>query len=95
MSAHLVNLALAATAGLGPIFGPIRGALYGPIAMLWIVIGCIFAGAVHDYFSGTLSVRQNGTSVSNIVGRSWWSMSTILTGGHDRDFDLVRIGINI
>ena len=55
-------------AGLGPVFGPILGALYGPIAMLWIVIGCIFAGAVHDYFSGMLSVRQNGASVPNIVG---------------------------
>ncbi len=38
-------------AGVGPIFGPILGALYGPVAMLWIVFGCIFAGAVHDYFS--------------------------------------------
>jgi len=37
-------------AGVGPIFGPIMGALYGPAAMLWIVLGCIFAGAVHDYF---------------------------------------------
>ena len=44
-------------AGVGPIFGPILGALYGPVAMLWIVFGCIFAGAVHDYFSGMLSVR--------------------------------------
>ncbi|MEO8411781.1 MAG: carbon starvation CstA family protein, partial [Propionivibrio sp.] len=50
-------------AGLGPVFGPILGALYGPVALLWIVIGCIFAGAVHDYFSGMLSVRQNGASV--------------------------------
>ncbi|AJQ94102.1 carbon starvation CstA family protein [Gynuella sunshinyii] len=55
-------------AGLGPIFGPILGALYGPVAMLWIVIGCIFAGAVHDYFSGMLSVRSNGSSVPNVVG---------------------------
>lgn len=55
-------------AGLGPVFGPILGALYGPIAMLWIVIGCIFAGAVHDYFAGMLSVRQNGASVPVIVG---------------------------
>lgn len=45
-------------AGVGPIFGPIMGALYGPAAMLWIVLGCIFAGAVHDYFSGMLSVSQ-------------------------------------
>ncbi len=56
-------------AGLGPVFGPILGALYGPVAMLWIVVGCIFAGAVHDYFSGMLSVRQNGASVPNIVGK--------------------------
>ncbi len=56
-------------AGVGPIFGPIMGALYGPAAMLWIVVGCIFAGAVHDYFSGMLSVRNNGASVPNITGR--------------------------
>lgn len=55
-------------AGLGPIFGPIMGALYGPVAMLWIVFGCIFAGAVHDYFSGMLSVRANGASVPTVVG---------------------------
>ncbi|CAM4421431.1 carbon starvation CstA family protein [Vibrio agarivorans] len=56
-------------AGVGPIFGPIMGALYGPAAMLWIVIGCIFAGAVHDYFSGMLSVRNGGASVPTITGR--------------------------
>ncbi|WP_298439831.1 carbon starvation protein A [uncultured Ferrimonas sp.] len=56
-------------AGVGPIFGPIMGALYGPAAMLWIVFGCIFAGAVHDYFSGMLSVRNGGASVPTIVGR--------------------------
>ncbi|OKL43818.1 carbon starvation CstA family protein [Pseudovibrio exalbescens] len=56
-------------AGVGPIFGPILGALYGPSAMLWIVVGCIFAGAVHDYFSGMLSVRNNGQSVPNLVGK--------------------------
>ncbi|KIO35748.1 carbon starvation CstA family protein [Shewanella sp. cp20] len=56
-------------AGVGPIFGPILGALYGPAAMLWIVIGCIFAGAVHDYFSGMLSVRNNGQSVPNLAGK--------------------------
>ncbi|WP_445495857.1 carbon starvation CstA family protein [Photorhabdus sp. SF281] len=55
-------------AGVGPIFGPILGALYGPLAMLWIVFGCIFAGAVHDYFSGMLSVRAQGASVPVIVG---------------------------
>ncbi|HGY0986057.1 TPA: carbon starvation protein A [Aeromonas salmonicida subsp. salmonicida] len=55
-------------AGVGPIFGPILGALYGPGAMLWIVFGCIFAGAVHDYFSGMLSVRAKGASVPTVVG---------------------------
>jgi len=55
-------------AGLGPIFGPILGALYGPSALVWIVIGCIFAGAVHDYFAGMLSMRHNGESVPNVVG---------------------------
>ncbi|WP_129600718.1 carbon starvation CstA family protein [Anaerophilus nitritogenes] len=55
-------------AGLGPIFGAIAGALWGPAAFLWIVFGSIFAGAVHDYFSGMLSLRHKGTSVSEIVG---------------------------
>ncbi|MCG8507672.1 MAG: carbon starvation protein A [Rhodospirillales bacterium] len=55
-------------AGLGPIFGPILGALYGPSALIWIVIGCIFAGAVHDFFAGMMSIRANGESVPNVVG---------------------------
>ncbi|WP_136805825.1 carbon starvation protein A [Desulfosediminicola flagellatus] len=55
-------------AGLGPIFGPILGALYGPSALIWIVVGCIFAGAVHDYFSGMLSVRSGGKSIPEVVG---------------------------
>ncbi|KKG16721.1 carbon starvation protein CstA [Methanosarcina sp. 2.H.T.1A.6] len=55
-------------AGLGPIYGAILGALYGPAAFLWIVLGSIFAGGVHDYFSGMLSIRHEGKSVSEIVG---------------------------
>lgn len=55
-------------AGVGPVFGPILGALYGPSALIWIVIGTIFAGAVHDYFSGMLSVRYGGANVPTIVG---------------------------
>ncbi len=55
-------------AGIGPIFGPILGALYGPIALVWIVVGAIFAGAVHDYFSGMLSVRNKGASIPDVVG---------------------------
>lgn len=57
-------------AGLGPIYGPILGALYGPVALIWIVIGCIFAGAVHDYFSGMLSVRHKGQSIPDVVGHN-------------------------
>lgn len=55
-------------AGVGPVFGPILGALYGPSALIWIVIGTIFAGAVHDYFSGMLSLRYGGANVPTIVG---------------------------
>ncbi len=56
-------------AGLGPIFGAIAGALWGPVAFLWIVFGCIFAGAVHDYFTGVLSIRNKGVSVAELVGK--------------------------
>lgn len=56
-------------AGLGPIFGAILGAAYGPMAFLWIVVGCIFMGATHDYFSGMLSVRHSGMSLPDIVGK--------------------------
>ncbi|RKN83456.1 carbon starvation CstA family protein [Ulvibacterium marinum] len=55
-------------AGLGPIFGAIAGAMFGPASFLWIVFGSIFAGAVHDYLSGMLSVRHDGLSISEIVG---------------------------
>lgn len=55
-------------AGLGPIFGAIAGALWGPAAFFWIVLGTIFAGGVHDYFSGMLSMRHNGLSIPEIVG---------------------------
>lgn len=55
-------------AGLGPIFGAIAGAMFGPSAFLWIVLGSIFAGAAHDYFSGMLSLRHDGLSISEVVG---------------------------
>lgn len=55
-------------AGLGPIFGAIAGAMFGPAAFLWIVLGSIFAGGVHDYLSGMLSLRHNGLSISELVG---------------------------
>ena len=56
-------------AGLGPIFGAIAGAMWGPVAFLWIVLGAIFAGAVHDYFSGMLSIKHDGLSIPEIVGK--------------------------
>ncbi len=56
-------------AGTGPIFGAIMGAKFGPVAYLWIVLGCIFAGAVHDYFSGMLSMRHDGASLPELIGR--------------------------
>lgn len=55
-------------AGTGPIFGAILGILYGPAAYLWIVFGCIFGGAVHDYLSGMISLRSGGASLPEIVG---------------------------
>lgn len=55
-------------AGTGPIFGAIMGAWYGPMAYLWIVLGCIFAGAVHDYLSGMLSMRHGGAGLPELVG---------------------------
>jgi carbon starvation protein CstA len=55
-------------AGLGPIFGAVAGAMWGPVAFLWIVLGSVFAGAVHDYFSGMLSVKHKGLSIPEIVG---------------------------
>lgn len=55
-------------AGLGPIFGAIAGAMWGPVAFLWIVLGTVFAGAVHDYFSGMLSIKHKGLSITEIVG---------------------------
>ena len=55
-------------AGTGPIFGAIMGAKFGPAAYLWIVLGCIFAGSVHDYFSGMLSVRHGGANQPELIG---------------------------
>lgn len=55
-------------AGTGPIFGAIMGAWYGPKAYIWIVLGCIFAGAVHDFLSGMLSIRHGGANLPELVG---------------------------
>lgn len=64
-------------AGLGPIFGAIMGAAYGPAAYLWIVLGCIFIGAMHDFFAGMMSIRSRGANMPDIVGRylgKWMKM---------------------
>lgn len=55
-------------AGLGPIFGAVAGAMWGPVAFIWIALGSVFAGAVHDFFSGMLSVKHKGLSITEIVG---------------------------
>ena len=56
-------------AGTGPIFGAISGALFGPIVFVWIVLGCILGGAVHDYYSGMISSRNSGKSIAEISGK--------------------------
>lgn len=55
-------------AGTGPIFGAIQGILFGPAAFFWIVLGCIFGGAVHDYLSGMISLRKDGVSLPELIG---------------------------
>ncbi len=56
-------------AGTGPIFGAIMGAKFGPSAFLWIVLGCVFAGAVHDYLSGMMSLREGGVNLPELGGK--------------------------
>lgn len=57
-------------AGLGPIFGAIMGAAYGPAAYIWIVIGCVLMGATHDFFSGMMSIRSTGANMPDIIGEN-------------------------
>lgn len=61
---HLLNIA-----GMGPIIGAVQGILFGPIAFLLIPLGCIFAGGVHDYFAGMLSVRNNGAQITGLIDK--------------------------
>lgn len=56
-------------AGLGPVYGAIQGALWGPAAFLWIVLGSILVGAAHDFISGMLSIRENGASMGDVIGK--------------------------
>lgn len=80
-------------AGLGPIFGAIMGAAYGPMAYLWIVVGCIFMGAVHDYFSGMMSIRNGGRNMPDLVGKylgreAKWVMTVLVS------FLLLAVGVS-
>ena len=59
---HLLNIA-----GMGPIIGAIQGILFGPIAFILIPLGCIFAGGVHDYFAGMLSIRNDGAQITGLI----------------------------
>src|SRR5699024_2110984 len=61
---QLINIA-----GTGPIFGPIIGALFGPVAFLWIVLGSIFAGGVHDYLTKMISIRNKGAHIPELAGK--------------------------
>lgn len=65
-------------AGVGPIFGAIMGAQFGTAAYLWIVLGTIFAGATHDYLSAMMSLRQDGASLPELIGRYLGSTSRIV-----------------
>ncbi len=65
-------------AGLGPIFGALGGAIWGPSVYLWIVLGTIFAGGVHDYFAGMVSLREGGKSLSEIVGKYLGNVSLMV-----------------
>lgn len=79
---HFLNIA-----GTGPIFGVIQGALFGPAAFLWITLGTIFIGAVHDFFSGFLSLRNDGSTMPGIISKylgttaqKFIAFITIITG---------------
>ena len=61
---HFLNIA-----GLGPIFGAIQGALFGPVAFIWITLGTIFIGGVHDFFSGFMSMRNDGLTMPGIISK--------------------------
>ncbi|MDR2054622.1 MAG: carbon starvation protein A [Desulfovibrio sp.] len=75
---HFLNIS-----GIGPVFGPILGTLYGPQALFWIVLGAIFAGGVHDYFFGMISIRYCGKSLPEVVdaifGRKFRALVRVFT----------------
>lgn len=56
-------------AGTGPVLGPIQGILFGPLAFITIPLGCVLAGAVHDYLNGMISIRNGGAQLPRLVGQ--------------------------
>ena len=80
-------------AGLGPIFGTLAGACWGPVVYLWIVFGTILGGGVHDFLSGMMSEREDGASISEVVGKYMGKVITFIM----RVFSvvlLVMVGVN-
>jgi len=65
-------------AGLGPVFGAFAGCLFGPAALLWIVLGCIFAGAMHDFLAAVMSAEHGGENLPELVGRNLGSWARYL-----------------
>lgn len=57
-------------AGLGPVVGAVSGCLFGPAALLWIVVGCIFAGAMHDFLAALMSAEKDGANLPELVGEN-------------------------
>lgn len=56
-------------AGLGPVFGAIAGCLFGPVCLIWIVCGCILAGAVHDFYAAVASAEEGGCNLPGLIGK--------------------------
>ena len=80
-------------AGLGPIYGALSGACWGPVVYLWIVFGTILGGGVHDFLSGMMSERNDGKSISEVVGLYMGKVITFIM----RVFSvvlLVMVGVN-
>lgn len=80
-------------AGLGPIFGAVAGAAFGPAAFIWIVVGCIFMGAVHDFFAGMMSLRNDGLNMPDLASKylgngSKWGMNVVVI------FLLMAVGVS-
>lgn len=68
-------------AGLGPVFGALSGCLFGPVALLWIVLGCLLAGAVHDFYAAVASAEKEGCNLPELVGKHLGKFACYLMRG--------------